>query len=95
LGVPAHSVALGINESGQVTGNSSSGPFFWDKGTWFYLPSSGTTSAWGINDNGHIAYYSGPPHGFLWNGNTAIDIGGRHAVESQAIIPCLSPRISS
>jgi len=92
-GVPglAFSVAVAINERGQVIGNSypcrtsfecaAAGAFFWQKGHLIRLGTLGGkwTEARDLNDSGQVVGYgttrSGNNHAFLWQKGALTDIG--------------------
>ena len=87
------SVALAINNAGQVVGHSSNGAsedaFLWSLATGMIdlgtLPSGNTSSAFGINDIGQVVGVSATGaneyHAFLWTSGR--NTGFRHAARRQ------------
>jgi probable HAF family extracellular repeat protein len=80
----SHSMALGVNNSGQVVGNSraetgSLHAFVWDSisGMTDITPDSAFSIAYGINNNGQAAGLGGssPQVGFKWQSGSISDLG--------------------
>lgn len=86
-----YSVALGINDAGQVVGNSNSTNgmhgFLWTSAKGLTqlpsVPGADDSSAFAINQSGLIAGASGA-HAALWNGSTARDLGTLGGALSEA-----------
>jgi probable HAF family extracellular repeat protein len=88
------SLAYGINDRGQVVGQSSSGPVRWQRGAMTRLASpKGATygAAFDINNRGDIVGYAGFPSGFsinravLWRNGVVVDLGTPATGNSMAI----------
>lgn len=88
-----HSVATGINNAGQVVGNSaeefleSPRAFLWQKGVMTdlgTLPGAATSTARGINEAGQVVGTSGD-HAFLWEKGRMVDLGTLGGASSAAL----------
>jgi probable HAF family extracellular repeat protein len=106
LNIPGSSLAYGINDQGQVVGDSDQiGAFLWQHGTMVPL---GFAEAFGINDAGQIVG-SGPGDGgetsaFLWEDGHTYDldalvgvtagwrIGFAEAINDRGQIVCMASR---
>ncbi len=78
------SAALGINDSGQITGwaNTTYGSakaFLWNGGVMTDLGAAlADSNGYAINNNGQVvgtANFAGPYSAFMWNGGTATNLG--------------------
>jgi probable HAF family extracellular repeat protein len=76
----------GLNNLGQVVGDSGPDAFVWDSVNGMRklpLPENSASAAYGINDAGQIAGYfddmrDGLCHGFLWDNGEMTDLGTLH-----------------
>jgi probable HAF family extracellular repeat protein len=75
--------AYGINDNGQVVGDSDGQAALWDSTTLSYTDlrtlGGSTSRAYGINNRGQVVGHSyttgnAADHAFIWDGNTMIDL---------------------
>lgn len=91
------SVALGVNDCGQVVGGADTAhgarhPFLWDAGEMIdlgTLPGITHCEAWDINNNSQVVglcvdYYGGGERAFLWEDGEMIDLGDLGGGEADA-----------
>lgn len=82
-GQAGNTIALAINERGEVTGMSQTTSeayhaFLWRRGRMLdlgTLPGGGNSAGFGINDRGDVVGQADPGRGFVWSRGTMTDLG--------------------